>query len=111
MTKVAIYLSLGLHKRTSKIQEKSSSLKRERLALQNLNFFTFIVHFGPPGAGTEFQIQIRIQPTKMNAFPLRIRIRNTGRNIYLGRKAALEERMCVRMSLLQLRGWNSISCC
>ncbi len=46
-------------KRTSKLQEKSSSLKREHPALQKLNFFHFCGSFWPSW--------IRIQLTKMNA--------------------------------------------
>ncbi len=46
-SKIAIYLSIGLHKRTSNLQEKSSSLKREHLALQNLNFLHFYGSFWP----------------------------------------------------------------
>ncbi len=48
-------------------QEKSSSLKREHLALKNLNFLRFLwVIFGPPGSGSVFPMRIRTQPTKMN---------------------------------------------
>jgi hypothetical protein len=53
--------------RTSKLQEKSSSLKREHLALQS--FLNFVGHFGPPGSGSGFPMRIRIQPTKINADP------------------------------------------
>jgi hypothetical protein len=35
--------------RTSKLQEKSSSIKIKHLALQNLNFLHFVGHVGPPG--------------------------------------------------------------
>ncbi len=35
---IAIYLSVVLHKRTSKLQEKTSALKREHPALQNMKF-------------------------------------------------------------------------
>ncbi len=34
--KTTIYLSLGLHKRTSTLQKKPSALKREHPALQNI---------------------------------------------------------------------------
>ncbi len=55
--------------RTLKLQKKSSSLKREHLALKNLNFLHFC-------GSTWIRIRIpiadpdpRIQPTKMNAHP------------------------------------------
>jgi hypothetical protein len=37
-SKIVIYLSLGLFKRTSKLQEKPSALKRELSALQNMKW-------------------------------------------------------------------------
>ncbi len=51
--------------RTSKLQEKSSSLQKTWI------FITFVGHFGPPGSGSVFlmRIQIQIMPTKMNADP------------------------------------------
>ncbi len=54
---------------TSKLLEKYSSLKREHLALQNLNFFTFVGRFDPPIFGSVFPMRIRNQPTKMNVDP------------------------------------------
>jgi hypothetical protein len=42
LDETANYLSLGLHKRTSKLKKKPSALKREHLALQNMEFLYFI---------------------------------------------------------------------
>ncbi len=52
-----------------KLEEKSSSLKKEHLALKNFNFLHLwpVGHFGP--SGSVFPMRIRIQPTKMNADP------------------------------------------
>jgi hypothetical protein len=56
-SKIAIYFSQGLLKRTSKLQEKPSALKREHTALQKLKFFklfsTFVGHFCPPGSNSD----------------------------------------------------------
>jgi hypothetical protein len=41
---IAIYLSLGLHERTSKLQEKPSALKREHPALQKMKFINFFFY-------------------------------------------------------------------
>ncbi len=63
LSKIAIYLSLGLH--------KGRSCYRRSLALKNLNFLHFCESFGPPGSesGSVFAMRIRILPTKMNADP------------------------------------------
>jgi hypothetical protein len=43
-SKIVIYLSLGLLKRTSKLQEKPSALKREHSALlKNMKFINFFL--------------------------------------------------------------------
>jgi hypothetical protein len=41
---IAIYLSLGLHKGSHKLQEKPSALKREPPALQNMNILYFFLY-------------------------------------------------------------------
>jgi hypothetical protein len=60
-SKIAIYLTLGLHK--GRPNFRRTSLKREHLALQNLNNLHFCGSFWPSW------FRIRIQPTKMNANP------------------------------------------
>jgi hypothetical protein len=57
----------GLHEgRPSKLREKSSTLKREHLALQNMEFLNFLVgYFIPSESGN----RIQIQPTQINADP------------------------------------------
>jgi hypothetical protein len=42
-SKIAIYLSLDLNKRTPKLQEKPSALKREHPAIQNMKFLHFFL--------------------------------------------------------------------
>jgi hypothetical protein len=42
-SKIAIYLSLGHLKRTSKLKEKPSALKGEHLALQKMKFINFFL--------------------------------------------------------------------
>jgi hypothetical protein len=51
------------------LQEKSSSLKGEHLALQCLNFLNFVGHFCHPGSESVYKMRIQIQPTKKNADP------------------------------------------
>ncbi len=51
--------------RTSKLQEKLSALKREHLAFQNMTF----LHFNFLGSFLSSWIKIRIQLTKINAYP------------------------------------------
>jgi hypothetical protein len=56
LSDVAIYLSLGLHKRRRRQSFRKSfqPSKREHLALQNmkfLHFFIFVGHFCLPGRG------------------------------------------------------------
>jgi hypothetical protein len=43
--KITIYLSLGLHKRTSRIQEEPLALKREHSALQKMKFINCFLFF------------------------------------------------------------------
>ncbi len=57
--------------RTFKLQEKSSALKREHLALKNLNFLHFCGSVWPSWIQIRIPIAdpIRVQPTKINAHP------------------------------------------
>jgi hypothetical protein len=68
-----VYLSLGLNKRTSKLQKNPSALKREHPELQNMKFLNFFLLF----------IFALLNPntdpdplTWLNLDPIRIRIRN-----------------------------------
>jgi hypothetical protein len=63
LSKIEIYLSLGLHKRRSSYRRRLEP-KREHPALQNMQFlyfFLFLRVILPPW------IRIRIQPTQINA--------------------------------------------
>jgi hypothetical protein len=56
LSKISIYLSLGLYTRTHRLQEKPSALKRDHPAIHKprnfLTFFLFLwVIFAPPGSG------------------------------------------------------------
>jgi hypothetical protein len=46
-SKIEIYLSLGLHKKTSKLQENPSVIKRGHPALQNFKFLHLFLFFEP----------------------------------------------------------------
>jgi hypothetical protein len=76
-SKIAIFLSLGLHKGRPSYRRKPSALKREQIALQTMNFLIFFQFFRAifalmaPGSGSEFRIWIRIH------WPDWIRIQNT----------------------------------
>jgi hypothetical protein len=64
-SKIAIYLSLGLHKGgQSYLQKKPSALKREHTALRNMKFHRFfsifVGHVCLSGSGFRIRILIRI---------------------------------------------------
>jgi hypothetical protein len=46
LSKIAIYLSLVIQKRTSKLQKKPSALKREHPTLQNMKFLNLFYYGG-----------------------------------------------------------------
>jgi hypothetical protein len=56
LSKMTIYLSLGVLKRRHSYKEKPSALKREHLALQKIKFILLfsisVGHFCPPGSGS-----------------------------------------------------------
>jgi len=54
--KIAIHLSLGLYKRTSKLQEKPSAFKTSDF----LPFYIFVGHLCPPGPGSSGPKSMRI---------------------------------------------------
>jgi hypothetical protein len=56
-------------KRTPKLQEKPSALKREHLAIQNMKFLYFFTFFFFCGSFLPSWIRIRIQQLKINADP------------------------------------------
>jgi hypothetical protein len=60
ITKIAIYLSLGLHKGRPSYKEKPSALKTELSELPNIKFFLTFFHF----CGTFFPFWIRIRGSR-----------------------------------------------
>jgi hypothetical protein len=71
-SKIAIYLSLGLHKGRPSYRRSLHPSKENIWHFKTGIFFTFEGHLGPPGSRSgscPMRIQIRIQPTKMNADP------------------------------------------
>jgi hypothetical protein len=53
----------------SKSKPSNENIQPSKQLISSL-FFSFLMgHFCPPGSGTAFPMQIRIQPTKINADP------------------------------------------
>ncbi len=73
LSKIAIYLFIGLHKgRPSHGRSLQPSIENIQLC-KTLHFFTYFFlfwgNFCPPGSGSEFPMRIRIHLTNINADP------------------------------------------